>query len=139
MSDPYRLLDQWLAEARRSEPDAFDAAALAVSDSRLSPRLRMVVLGGWGEEGLSLLPHPDFPEGWDAMFAPGRDAALCLHWKTLRRQVRAEGRLDAPSGGRAALRLAPGLIEFWQDRPFRLHDRFVCRAERGWEREDLYP
>ena len=37
-------------------------------------------------------------------------------------------------------RIAPVAMEFWQDRPFRLHDRvrFTRKAD-GWERTRLYP
>jgi pyridoxamine 5'-phosphate oxidase len=38
-------------------------------------------------------------------------------------------------------RIAPATIEFWQDRPFRLHDRmlFTRRPDGGWNRRRLYP
>lgn len=38
-------------------------------------------------------------------------------------------------------RIVPVLIEFWQDRPFRLHDRIEFRREPGgaWIKTRLYP
>jgi pyridoxamine 5'-phosphate oxidase len=37
-------------------------------------------------------------------------------------------------------RIAPVSIEFWHDRPFRLHDRVLfTKAEGGWTRTRLYP
>jgi pyridoxamine 5'-phosphate oxidase len=37
-------------------------------------------------------------------------------------------------------RIRPVSIEFWHDRPFRLHDRVVfTRTEGGWTRTRLYP
>ena len=40
----------------------------------------------------------------------------------------------------SGFRILPQRFEFWEDRPFRLHDRLVyIQADGGWRTEKLYP
>jgi pyridoxamine 5'-phosphate oxidase len=40
----------------------------------------------------------------------------------------------------SGFRILPQRIEFWQERPFRLHDRFLfVKDGEGWRRERLFP
>jgi pyridoxamine 5'-phosphate oxidase len=40
----------------------------------------------------------------------------------------------------SGFRLVPQRVEFWQERPFRLHDRLLFHREgTGWRRERLFP
>jgi pyridoxamine 5'-phosphate oxidase len=40
----------------------------------------------------------------------------------------------------SGFRITPQRVEFWQERPFRLHDRFLfVKDGEGWRRERLFP
>jgi len=61
-----------------------------------------------------------------------------------RRNAEAEARFGSAPVPRPSFwsgyRVVPELFEFWEDRPFRLHDRFIYRREgEGWRTERLYP
>jgi pyridoxamine 5'-phosphate oxidase len=189
--DPHTLFDRWLAEARASEPNDPEAAALATADAQGRPSVRMVLLKGHDERGFAFYTNSQSRKGEELAANPR--AALLFHWKSLRRQVRIEGavepvgaaesdayfatrsrdsRLGAwasdqsrPLGSRAAFearyadlaadyegkdvprppywrgyRLAPERIEFWSDRPHRLHERrLFTRSGEGWNEGLLYP
>jgi pyridoxamine 5'-phosphate oxidase len=92
-TDPFQLFADWFAEARESEINDPDAMALATSTPDGRPSVRMVLLKGHGPAGFIFYTNLDSRKG--AELAANAHAALLFHWKTLRRQVRIEGPIDA--------------------------------------------
>lgn len=191
--DPLALFDAWMADAEASEINDANAMALATVDAAGMPDARMVLLKEATPAGFVFYTNTESAKGRQLAAVP--KAALCFHWKSLRRQVRVRGPVmpvsaeeaDAyfasrPLGSRigawasqqsrplesrfaletavarytaqyaaghiprpphwSGYRLTPLEIEFWRDRRFRLHDRFVFRrdsADAPWTRERLYP
>jgi len=190
-ADPHRLFEAWFAEAKAGEPNDAEAMALATATPDGRPSVRMVLLKGHDERGFVFYTNSRSRKG-EELAANGR-AALLFHWKSLRRQVRIEGKVspvapaeaDAyfatrsrdsqlgawasdqsrPLVGREALetryaqlkagnegkdvprpphwlgyRVAADRMEFWSDRPHRLHERrLFTRAGTGWTEGLLYP
>lgn len=89
--DPIELFAQWLSEAERSEPNDPNAAALATSTADGSPSVRMVLVKRADERGFCFFTNAESRKGTELRANP--KAALCFHWKSLRRQVRVEGRV----------------------------------------------
>src|SRR3954466_14428617 len=88
-ADPHQLFEDWLAEARASEPNDAEAMALATATADGSPSVRMVLLKGHDAHGFVFYTNSHSRKG-DELGANPR-AALLFHWKSLRRQVRIEG------------------------------------------------
>lgn len=190
---PFELFDEWLEEAKTTEPNDPNALALSTVDPDGLPNVRMVLLKGFDETGFVFYTNLESAKGRELLSA-GK-AAMCFHWKSLRRQIRIRGEIvqvpaeeadeyyqSRPRGSRigawasrqsrplesrfalekevakytakfgigeiprpehwSGLRLIPSEIEFWADRPFRLHDRvkFTRSApSEPWIKERLYP
>jgi len=93
MTDPFALFDEWLAEARLSEPNDPEAMAVATVGEDGQPSLRMVLLKGHGPDGFVFYTNQRSRKGAELAATPR--AALLFHWKSLRRQVRIEGTVTA--------------------------------------------
>jgi len=192
-NDPFALFGDWMKDAIGSEPNDPNAVALATVDEEGLPNVRMVLLKDYDERGFVFYTNYESQKGQEIL-GTGK-AAMCFHWKSLRRQVRVRGPVEEvgaaeadayfasrprdsrigawasqqsrPLEGRFALeaavamyaakyaigevprppywsgfRIRPVSIEFWHDRPFRLHDRVVFRRETPdgpWTKTRLYP
>jgi pyridoxamine 5'-phosphate oxidase len=191
--EPFALFGQWFEDAKAREPNDPNAMALATVDTDGLPNVRMVLLKDFSPQGFTFYTNFESAKGRE-LLSSGK-AALCFHWKSLRRQVRVRGVVEQvsdaeadayfetrPRGSRigawasqqsrplegrfglekavafytakhavgsvprpeywSGFRLTPVEIEFWQDRPFRLHDRIVFRrsdASAPWNRTRLFP
>jgi pyridoxamine 5'-phosphate oxidase len=88
-NDPFALFGDWLAEAGDSEINDPTACALATADPDGLPNVRMVLLKGHDADGFVFYTNFESAKGRE-LLATGK-AALCFHWKSLRRQVRIRG------------------------------------------------
>jgi pyridoxamine 5'-phosphate oxidase len=191
-AEPFRLFAEWLDDAVKSEPNDPNGVALATVDEDGMPDVRMVLLKGFDEQGFVFYTNFESTKGREILSS--MKAAMCFHWKSLRRQVRVRGPVEIvsdaeadayyatrPRGSRigawaskqsrplesrfalekavaeytaryafgdiprppywSGFRIKPQTIEFWHDRPFRLHDRIMfSRTDAGvWEKTRLYP
>ena len=90
--DPHALFEEWLTEARLAEPNDPEAMTLATVGGDGHPAARMVLLKGHDARGFVFYTNGESRKG-DELAANPR-AALLFHWKSLRRQVRIEGRIE---------------------------------------------
>ena len=87
--DPIALFKGWLAEAEKGEPNEPTAVALATADTGGRPSVRMVLLKAVDDRGFVFYTNTESRKAVELAGNPW--AALCFHWKSLRRQVRVEG------------------------------------------------
>jgi pyridoxamine 5'-phosphate oxidase len=126
--DPFALFESWLAEATKTEPNDPNAMCLATATPDGRPSARMVLLNGRDARGFVFYTNLESRKGGELAANPV--AALCLHWKTLGRSVRIEGKVqkvpDAEADAYYASRARGSRIGAWaskQSRP--LESRFA--------------
>ena len=87
-SDPIDLFCNWFEEAKLKEINGPDGMALATVDRNNAPNIRMV-LAKKIDHGLVFFTNKDSQKGSE--IALNKNAALCFHWKSIRKQVRFRG------------------------------------------------
>lgn len=128
IAEPFRLFAEWLGEAEKAEPNDPNAMALATVDGDGMPNVRMVLLKGLDGGGFVFFTNYESAKGRELLAS--RKAALCFHWKSLRRQIRVRGPIEEVSKAEAdayfATRHRGSRIGAWasqQSRP--LESRFA--------------
>ncbi|MBI0435374.1 pyridoxamine 5'-phosphate oxidase [Roseomonas sp. KE0001] len=91
-ADPFAVFAAWLDEARAAEPNDPNAMTLATATPDGLPSARMVLLKGLDARGFVFFTNRESRKGVELAANP--HAALLFHWKSLRRQVRVEGRVE---------------------------------------------
>ncbi|MCP5001088.1 MAG: pyridoxamine 5'-phosphate oxidase [Hyphomicrobiales bacterium] len=90
--DPVALFGKWLADASDAEPNDPTAFALATVDQDGLPDVRMILLKGFDETGFVFYTNYESAKGMELLGS--MKAAMCFHWKSLRRQVRLRGPVE---------------------------------------------
>jgi pyridoxamine 5'-phosphate oxidase len=90
--DPIELFGVWFGEASASEVNDANAMSLATADAQGQPSVRMVLMKHVDEHGFTFYTNVESQKGREVAENPR--AALCFHWKSVRRQVRVEGTVE---------------------------------------------
>lgn len=136
MIDPFERFARWLADAEATEPNDPNACALATvareQDGRVWPDVRMVLLKRFGPDGFVFYTNLESAKGRQLAETP--EAALCFHWKALKRQVRLQGPVtqvpDAEADSYFATRPRASQLSAWasaQSQPLDRRETFEAR------------
>jgi pyridoxamine 5'-phosphate oxidase len=145
MTDPFALFAEWMAEARASEPNDPDAMAFATADTQGRPSVRMVLMRRHGPDGFGFFTNLESRKARELLANPF--GALAIHWKTIRKQVRAEGKVvlvaDREADEYFASRSRDSRIGSWasdQSRPLESRETFeqrVAEARARFEGQEV--
>jgi pyridoxamine 5'-phosphate oxidase len=93
--DPIALFETWFELAKASEVNDPNAMSLATATADGRPSVRMVLMKKVDEKGFTFYTNDQSQKGQELIANP--HAALCFHWKSMRRQVRVEGAVEPVS------------------------------------------
>ncbi len=97
--NPIELFAEWFLEAKKTEPSDPNAVAVATTTVDGRPSLRMVLLKDFDDCGFVF--YTNLGSRKAEQLAANAHAAMCFHWKSLARQVRIEGAVEAVSDAEA--------------------------------------
>lgn len=97
--DPFALTREWLGEATTSELNDPNAIALSTVDPSGMPNARVVLLKDVEEDAFVFYTNYGSAKAQE-LDSAGK-AAFVMHWKSLRRQVRARGLITREDGAKA--------------------------------------
>lgn len=126
--EPFKLFAAWLKDAESSEPNDPTALSLATVDEHGMPNVRMVLLKGFEDGGFTIYTNFESQKGRELLAS--KKAAMCFHWKSLRRQIRVRGNVsvvsDADADAYYASRPRGSRIGAWASKQSRvLESRFA--------------
>jgi pyridoxamine 5'-phosphate oxidase len=191
-ADPFAWFQRWMTEAEASEPSDPNAMTAVTVGPGGKPSARTVLLKDVDPRGFVFYTNTHSRKGQELL--GNCQISLLFYWKSLGRQIRIEGSVEAVTAAEAdayfatrarisrlgawasdqsrplsdpaelerrlryfeekypgediprpphwsGYRVLPDRFEFWQDMPFRLHDRtiFERKSEGGWTRGKLFP
>jgi len=108
LENPIDLFKKWFSKAKESEISDPNALALATSDKKNQPSVRIVLLKGLTEKGFVFYTNFNSKKGID--LRNNQKASMCFYWKSLRRQVRISGEVEQVSDSEAD--------EYYNSRPY---------------------
>tara|TARA_X000000368_G_scaffold408215_1_gene388587 strand:- start:618 stop:1244 length:627 start_codon:yes stop_codon:yes gene_type:complete len=99
LKNPLDLFEEWFNEAKKTEINDHNAVALATSNKKGIPSVRMVLLKSFDENGFVFYTNLDSKKSKDIKENPS--ASMCFHWKSLLRQIRITGKIKQVNDDKA--------------------------------------
>lgn len=128
--NPLEIFRRWMAEAETAEPSYPNAFTFASVNGEGQPSARTLLLKGLDESGFIFFTNGESRKGDD--LRANSNGAMLFYWKSLKRQIRIEGRVEKISAEDSdayfATRPRESQIGAWasaQSRPLESYDHFL--------------